>query len=85
MVVMLVAFYASAGLIWWMGTRDWDLSFLTTLEASVDSEKYGHPIEHRAERMVVWLLLESTFLAVIAGALTGGFRASLVRRRHRPS
>jgi hypothetical protein len=69
-VVMLVVFYISAALIWRLGTADWNLSFLTTLEASVDSEKYGHKVEHRAEVIVVWLLVESTSTAVLAGVVT---------------
>jgi len=74
-VVMLVVFHVSAILIWRMGTADWNLSFPATLEASVNSEKYGHPVEHRAEVMVVWLLLYSALAAAAAGAIT----AALIR------
>jgi len=66
-VVMLVVFYVSAGLIWTLASADWHLSFLATLEASVNAEKYGHAVEHRAETMVVWLLIFSTFMALVAG------------------
>jgi hypothetical protein len=69
-VVMLVVFFTSAVLLWSLGTADWKLSFLTTLEASVNAEEYGHPIESRAERIVVWLLIYSTMAAGLAGAVT---------------
>lgn len=84
-VVMIVVFYASAGLIWHLGTTDWNLSFLTTLEASVDAEKYGHPVEHRAETMVVWLLIYSTFTAVVAGVVTPAVRRAWRRRKRLPA
>jgi hypothetical protein len=80
-VVMLVVFYISAGLIWTVVSANWGLSFLTTLEASVNSEKYGHPVEHRAETMVAWLLLLSTFAALVAGAVAAVVDAE-IRRRH---
>ncbi len=79
--VMLVAFYACAGLIWRLGTADWPLSFLTTLEAAADAAKYGHPVEHRAEVMVVSLLLTSTLTAVVAGTVTAAARRSWTKRR----
>ena len=80
-VVMLVTFYISAGLIWRLGTADWNLSFLTTLEASANAEKYGHPVESRAERMVAWLLIYSTFIAAVAGVVTAAVRHSWVKRQ----
>ena len=79
-LVMLAIFYLSAGLIWRLGTADWSLSFLATLEASVNSVKYGHAAEHRAERMVVWLLTYSTLLAVAAGATAAAGYAKIRRR-----
>ena len=80
-VVMLLVFYVSAGLIWTLGTRDWNLSFLTTLDATVNAKKYGHPVESRAERMIVWLLLYSTMAAVFAGAVTAAARHSWIKRQ----
>ncbi len=80
-VVMLFGFYISAGLIWSLGAADWNLSFLMTLEASVNAEKYGHPVESRAERIVVWLLIYSTFTAVVAGVVTAVVRHSWVKRQ----
>jgi len=80
--VMLVVFCVSAGLIWTVVSADWGLSFLTTLEASVNSAKYGHPVEHRAETIVAWLLMLSTFAALVAGAVAAAVDAK-IRRRHR--
>jgi hypothetical protein len=80
-VVMLVVFYISAGLIWKLGTADWDLSFLATVDAAGNAAKYGHPVEHRAERIVVWLLIYSTAAAVFAGVVSAAVRHSRVRRQ----
>ena len=80
-VVMLVGFYIIAGLIWRLGSTDWHLSFLTTLEASVNSEEYGHAVEHRAETMVAWLLMLSTLTALFAGAAAAQIYRG-IRRRH---
>jgi hypothetical protein len=80
-VVMLIVFYISAGLIWMLITPDWNLSFLTTFEASVNSEKYGHPIEHRAEVMLCWLLIVSTLTSVAAGSGTAAIARAWIRRR----
>ena len=80
-VVMLTVFYISAGLIWRLITTDWNLSFLVTLEASVNAEKYGHPVEHRAEVMLVSLLLVSTLTAAVAGAVTAAVRRLWIRCR----
>ena len=83
-VAMLVVFYFSAGLIWRLFTTDWSLSFLATLEASANAAKYGHPVEHRAENMVVAVLLLSTATAVAAGVLTAAV-AHFWSRRTRPA
>jgi hypothetical protein len=79
--VMLGVFYITAGLLWGNMTTDWNLSFPTTLKATVDSETYGHEVEHRAEVMIVNLVLLSTLAAAAAGAVVGcvGF---LVLKRH---
>jgi len=84
-VVMLVVFFTSAVLLWSLGTADWKLSFPTTLEASVNAEKYGHAIESRAERIVVWLLIYSTMAAGLAGAVTPAVWYFWTRRRRAAS
>jgi hypothetical protein len=82
-LVMLLVFYISAGMIWRLGTANWSLSFIETLAASVNSEKYGHPLEHRAETMVVWLLMFSTSTALVAGAVTAVVHAGIRQRKSR--
>src|SRR5262245_25312223 len=81
-VVMLDVFYISAGLIWTVVSAKWDLSFLKTLEASVNSAKYGHSVEHRAETIVAWLLMLSTLAALGSGAVHGSCRCRKIRRRN---
>jgi hypothetical protein len=66
--MILVFSITAAGLIWRLGRADWHLSFLTTVEASVNAGKYGHAVEHRAETMIVGLLMVSTAAALMAGA-----------------
>ncbi len=80
-IVMIAVYFASAVLIWTLGTADWKLSFLATLEASVNAEKYGAAIESRAERMVIWLLIYSTLAAALAGAVTPAARYAWTRWR----
>jgi len=54
-LVMLVVFLISVGPIWRLISGHWSMSFLSTLEASVNAEKYGHPVEHAAESILVML------------------------------
>jgi hypothetical protein len=56
---------------WYLVPTDWTLPFLTTLEASVNSAKYGHPIEHTAENILVFV----TFACVAGGACCAGITA----------
>lgn len=73
--VTLIAFYVTAILLWKeFALHYWHKSFLTALDASVNAEKYGHPVEHTAEVLLVWLLIVSTLSALAAGALTGILR-----------
>lgn len=69
-VVMTVVFYAAASTIWNLAAPDWPLSLPRTFEASIDSRQYGHPVEHQAETILVWMLLGSTLAASVAGAIT---------------
>ena len=81
--VMLIVFYVSATLLWReFAFHYWRQSFLTALDASVNAAKYGHPIEHTAEVLLVWLLIVSTLSAVAAGAVTGAVR-HVWARHHR--
>ena len=56
--------------VWTLVPHDWTLPFWTTLAATVNAEKYGHPVEHAAEVIVIWMLF-----AGVTGAVIGGFSA----------
>jgi ketosteroid isomerase-like protein len=73
--VMLIAFFAAALLLWsQFAGHYWNLSFGTALRAGFDSERFGHPVEHTAEVLVVNLLIFSTVCSSAAGAVIGIFR-----------
>jgi hypothetical protein len=82
-LAMLFVFYISAGMIWTLDSSPWNLSFMQTLEASVNTEKYGHAAEHRAETMVAWLLMVSTFTALLGGAIATVIQSAISRRKSR--
>ena len=74
---MLGGFVTGAWTFWILTTREWPLSFWTTLQAAGDAETYGHPIEHFAESLLVGML----FIGA-AGAAVGAFAGwALLRRR----
>jgi HAMP domain-containing protein len=50
-----------------------------TFAASVNAERYGHPVEHYAQLTVIWLL----FGAVVGAAVSGAAAAWLLRRQTR--
>ncbi len=81
-VAMLLAFYAGAILLWRViiAMRYWTLPFLTMIHAAGNAEKYGHPIEHTAEGLLIGLLFWSSVAAVIAGIVTGIARYAVKRR-----
>ena len=83
MVLMAVSFVvgscAGGALAWSSVPADWSLPFRTTMEAAVNSEKYGHAIEHSAENILVLL----TFACVAGGALCAGIvRITSLTRTH---
>ena len=57
--------------VWRLALSVWTLPFWTTLAASVNAEKYGHPLEHEAEQILTLLI----FAAVLGGAATAGTAA----------
>jgi hypothetical protein len=77
--MMMIAFFIGGILSWNLIPFHWDMSFWTTLAASVQSEKYGHLVEHKAEGILIWVL----FFAVSSGAVTGmvAVVATKVRKR----
>lgn len=66
----VVGCLAGGTLLWRFLLFRWDLSFWTTVQASVNAEKYGHPIEHAAENILV--------LIVFASIMSGIFSAVAV-------
>lgn len=68
---------ASGLVVWHLIPSEWTLPFWTTLEAAGNAQKYGHPVEHYAECIVVLLL----FTAVLGGAIGAGAAAFQSRPR----
>jgi len=63
--------------IWSVVPRTWSLPLWATFAASVNAEKYGHPVEHYAELTVEWILF-----GAVVGAVGGGVIAGwLLKRR----
>ena len=60
---------------WQLVSSQWTLPLWTTLKAAGDAEKYGHPVEHDAEGIVVML----TFAAVLGGTGCAGLAAISTR------
>jgi hypothetical protein len=79
--VMLVVFYLTAGLMWLLLSIDWNLSFLSTFEATINPGKYGLAVTHRAEVILISLLIVSTLAAVAAAAVAAGIARSRIKRQ----
>ncbi len=81
MVLMAVSFVAGScaggALAWSSVPADWSLRFRTTMEAAVNTEKYGHTIEHAAENILVFV----TFASVVGGTLCTGITAGSLKLR----
>ena len=83
-LIWAVAGYIAAGAtVWWLTPPEWTLSFTETLAASVDSETYGHPIEHYAESLLSVMLIASVLGSALFSAV-GTFGGRL-RARQRPT
>jgi len=76
---MVVAFFIGGLLSWNLIPFHWDLSFWTTLAASVQAEKYGHLVEHKAEGILIWVLFFSVASATVTGMVA--VAATKVRKR----
>ena len=62
-----VGFVLAALSIWWIAMPEgWTLPFWTTLQAAVDSQTYGHAVEHAAEVLAA----KTIILGVLGGVLT---------------
>jgi hypothetical protein len=81
----VVGYIAGGATIWLLTPPEWTLSFPQTLAASVDSQTYGHPIEHYAESLLAVMLVASVFGSIVFSAI-GTFGGRLLRptRLHDP-
>lgn len=69
-LVSSIAFYIGLAICWRLLTPGWHLPVWTTIQASVDSETFGHPVEHQAENLLCWTLLGAEMLSFAATGLT---------------
>jgi hypothetical protein len=67
--------------IWSLVPRSWPLSLWETFAASVNSDKYGHPVEHYAEPTVLWILFGAVATAVATGVAAAMAERLRIRRR----
>jgi len=56
-VGVVVGYLAGVTLLWALRPTGWPLGLLETMRATVDSDTYGHVIEHGAENLVVWMMV----------------------------
>ena len=73
--ILVLALIAAAYLIggvagWLLRPPQWTMSFAQTFEAALNAEKYGHELEHTAERVLMYPLYMAALcsIAVLAGA-----------------
>lgn len=64
-------YFCGAAGAWCFVPREWKLSFPETLAATVDSARYGHPVEHYAEGVVIMMITAAAFCAVMSGVAVG--------------
>jgi hypothetical protein len=74
-LAFVVGSCGSGGLAWSSVPSEWTLAFWTTVQAAVNADKYGHPIEHTAENILVFV----TFACVAGGALSAGITAGSLK------
>jgi hypothetical protein len=65
---ILCGYIGGALFVWSLIPREWTLPFWTTLAAAGNAEKYGHPVEHYAEGIIIAMMF-----AAVVGAVIGGF------------
>ena len=73
--ITLLAFHAGTLLVGWLVWRElkpdgWALSFWATVLAGMDSETYGHVIEHAAEVVAAKVIVFAVFGGVLLSGLT---------------
>lgn len=67
-LITWVGFWLGGLATWTMIAQRWSMTFWQTLAASVDAETYGHPLEHQAESILVFVL----FAAVVTALMSWG-------------
>ena len=69
--------FIAGGIVGWASVpAQWTASFWTTIEATGDSAKHGHPFEHTAERALMYF-----FFSALLGEITFGLAALVIARR----
>jgi len=75
----VVGYVAAGTAVWSIVGPEWTLSFPQTLAASVDSQTYGHAIEHYAESLLVVMLIACVLGAALLSAIATFGRRALAR------
>jgi hypothetical protein len=65
----ILGYIAAGATVWFIAPPEWLLSFPQTLAASVDSETYGHPVEHYAESLLIVMLIACVLGSVLFSAI----------------
>lgn len=65
----VLGYIVAGAIVWSIVPAAWTLSFPQTLAASVDSETYGHPVEHYAENVLVVMLAACVSGSILFGAM----------------
>jgi hypothetical protein len=79
MCAILLGYLAGGALAWAATPGAWRLSFPETMAASVNAIRYGHPVEHYAQGIIVMMLVAAQLGALLCGSLAGLF-GRLTRR-----
>jgi hypothetical protein len=74
--------YCGGWLAWSLIASSWAMPFWTTIEASVDAEKYGHLIEHTAENILFVVTLASMCCGVLSVIIAAFGTRSIARLKH---
>ncbi len=69
-LVLWAGFWTGGLVCWSLVSTRWSMPFWHTLAASVNSEKYGHVLEHQAENILFFVLLASVCTALLSWGVT---------------
>jgi len=65
--------------VWRLALADWTLPFWTTVEASGNAMKFGHPLEHAAENNLCAVIVAALFGGLL-GAAAAALAARMIRK-----